>query len=276
MDLVLRHGDIENHFFRKFFEKEYNKVVVRVSGGLDSALILYLFAKFAEEKNPNLEIYCFTALDTLWTFGDTEGTSKNVVKFVQEQFPSIKIEHKFFPFTRQGYSTERLRKFSNKWNKSMKGKNSIVEPILNQYVKDTDSPFACIGTTKNISLDVTEEYENFEDYPGTDLTRKTLKYCTPAGPPASHRNNDGRTYRSRYGGIRSEENMPWWGLDKTFVAHQYKVFDLMNTLYPMTESCVYAPHLKNENYNIEKPPCKMCYWCNERYFSFGSYDYGVE
>ena len=70
--------------------------------------------------------------------------------------------------------------------------------------------------------------------------------------------------------------MPWWGLDKTFVAHQYKVFDLMNTLYPMTESCVYAPHLKNENYNIEKPPCKMCYWCNERYFSFGSYDYGVE
>lgn len=269
-DLILTHDGIANHYYRLFFEEwKYNRVVVRVSGGVDSALTLYLFAKFASDLDYDLELNAFTGVDTVWNdqYGDTIGSSKNVVKFVKDKFPSVKISHKLSPFTRKEFSSEKMIKWGGHPNAN-KGKNYYILPLLNQYIEETNSQLSVNGSTRNIRLDVTERYcDAFEDYPGTDKTRKTMRYY-------------GQGDFSRDNPEDTEENIketPWYAVDKTFIAAMYQKFDLMDGLYPLTESCTHAPYLDTcRGTKFEKPPCRTCYWCNERYYAFGSYDYALQ
>lgn len=275
-DLVLTHDGIENHYFRLFFEEwKYRRIVVKVSGGTDSALILYLFAKFASDLNYDLELNVFTGVDTVWQekFGDTIGSSKNVVNFVKDKFPSAKISHKLFPFTRGEVISEKMIKWGKHPN-SNKPKRHYVWPLVKQYVEETNSQIDVSGTTLNISRDVTDAYvEAFEDYPGTDKTRERLRYYG-RGATDSDRENAEDFLRSR--GKKIEE-VPWYAVDKTFIAAMYHKFDLMDDLYPLTESCIHAPYVNTcGNVKFEKPPCRVCYWCNERYYAFGSYDYALQ
>jgi hypothetical protein len=61
---------------------------------------------------------------------------------------------------------------------------------------------------------------------------------------------------------------PWRLVDKKFIAYQYRKFDLMESLYPLTGSCV------NPDWNGN--PCKQCDWCKEKYWAFGCYDRGIK
>jgi hypothetical protein len=58
------------------------------------------------------------------------------------------------------------------------------------------------------------------------------------------------------------------GIDKKFLACQYKKFNLIDSLYPLTKSCV-DPDSKGA-------PCKKCDWCKEKFWAFNSYDGGVK
>jgi len=219
----------------------------------------------------------FTAVDVFWdeTFGNTAETSKNVVKFVKDKFPSVKINHKLFPFTRNENHSPKIIKWGKHPN-SFKGKNYYIVPMLEQYIEETNSQIAVHSVTKNIPLEVTEVYSNFENYPGTDRTQKTLRYYKNYGPAPKNRNSaegilDSNTYRQM-----KVEEMPWYSVDKTFIAAMYRKFDLMDSLYPLTESCVHSPVSTNIDNDLEGTPCRACYWCNERYYAFGSYDYALQ
>lgn len=56
----------------------------------------------------------------------------------------------------------------------------------------------------------------------------------------------------------------WRLVDKKFIAYQYEKFGLMDTIYPLTASCV-SPTDNGD-------PCKKCWWCKEKYWAFGYYD----
>lgn len=273
-DLILTHDGIANHYYRLFFEEwKYKRVVVRVSGGTDSALTLYLFAKFASDLNYDLELNAFTGVDTVWNdqYGDAIGSSKNVVKFVKDKFPSVKISHKLFPFTRKEFASEKMIKWGKHPNAD-KGKNYYIVPLLNQYIEETNSEIAVSGSTMNISLDVTDRYcDDFEDYPGTDKTRKRMRYYGQG----DFTRETAEVFLSS--GDKKIEEVPWYAVDKTFIAAMYRKFDLMDGLYPLTESCTHIPYLDTcRGTKFEKPPCRTCYWCNERYYAFGSYDYALQ
>lgn len=57
-------------------------------------------------------------------------------------------------------------------------------------------------------------------------------------------------------------------VDKKFLAAQYKKFNLMQDLFPLTKSCT-VPYQNGI-------PCKECDWCKEKYWAFGCYDGGIK
>lgn len=58
---------------------------------------------------------------------------------------------------------------------------------------------------------------------------------------------------------------PWSIVNKKFIAAQYKKFGI-EELSNLTNSCT----------DSSITPCKKCWWCRERYWAFGSYDYGLQ
>jgi hypothetical protein len=56
----------------------------------------------------------------------------------------------------------------------------------------------------------------------------------------------------------------WRLVDKKFIAYQYNKFNLMDTIFPLTASCV--------NPDDNGDPCKCCWWCREKHWAFGYYD----
>ena len=56
----------------------------------------------------------------------------------------------------------------------------------------------------------------------------------------------------------------WRLVDKKFIAYQYNKFNLMDTIFPLTASCV--------NPDDNGDPCKCCWWCHEKHWAFGYYD----
>ena len=62
--------------------------------------------------------------------------------------------------------------------------------------------------------------------------------------------------------------VPFNNVDKRFIAENYKKFNLMDELFPITASCVgYAKATDNFS-----KPCKECWWCREKKWAFGMYD----
>ena len=62
--------------------------------------------------------------------------------------------------------------------------------------------------------------------------------------------------------------VPFNNVDKRFISENYKKFNLMEELFPITASCVgYA----KDTDNFSKP-CRVCWWCREKKWAFGMYD----
>lgn len=56
--------------------------------------------------------------------------------------------------------------------------------------------------------------------------------------------------------------LPWINMTKKDIANVYKKYDLLDSLFPLTRSCV-------GDYLPEKPHCGDCWWCKEREWGFG-------
>ena len=57
--------------------------------------------------------------------------------------------------------------------------------------------------------------------------------------------------------------------DKSYVKMMYEKYDVLNTLFPLTASCIGWPHETNDGQH----PCRICVWCKERLWAFGSNDF---
>ena len=64
--------------------------------------------------------------------------------------------------------------------------------------------------------------------------------------------------------------MPFINIDKKFIAGLYEQFNLIDTLFLSTMSCI---GFKKETKNFTEP-CRKCFWCYEKKWAFGCYDGG--
>ena len=61
---------------------------------------------------------------------------------------------------------------------------------------------------------------------------------------------------------------PFIAVNKRFVAEVYREYNLMD-LFNLTASCI-AEDYKTDYFH---KPCKKCWWCREKHWAFGCYDY---
>jgi len=65
---------------------------------------------------------------------------------------------------------------------------------------------------------------------------------------------------------------PWTNIDKKIIASMYKEENLIETLFSITRSCAYDPTHPYFIENVKDPGyghCGECWWCEERYWAFG-------
>ena len=64
------------------------------------------------------------------------------------------------------------------------------------------------------------------------------------------------------------EYSPFKDVDKDLLLKYMKMSFLLETLFPLTRSCLGSAEVTD----YHEKPCKMCYWCEEKHWAFGQYD----
>lgn len=88
--MILEHDGIEVDFFDKF-PRDLHKVGIFLSGGADSALILYLLVKMADERNQELKIYPINGFEVTSPDCDSEKAAKSIIEFIRNNTSTDRI-----------------------------------------------------------------------------------------------------------------------------------------------------------------------------------------
>ncbi len=215
------------------FNTKNVKIGIAVSGGADSALLLYLTAKHIKDaeiipwsgyeiENKNYGFRPFTIYD-----------AKNVVDVVRNKLPDANIsQHYIWSYDRRGQNKKIYMKDE--------AKKCLDNGIIDLYVS---------GRTANPPKEILYEIE------------KKLSEHTP-GPIDTSRSH---THLER---PSDTYYAPFININKKVISSLYQKYNCMKDLFSVTQSCVGWSH--QTNWFTE--PCKQCFWCHERKWAFGRYD----
>ena len=254
-------------FFNFDYDTIGNKLPlgISLSGGTDSAILLYLMAKYLN----GVTIQPWTAFETSnnpeFENPVTIEAVEAVIEYVKNKFPEANIldGHKFY-MDKDDYevNAEALLVNIPGWEYYPMGHGGVVK-ILNMR-KHVNHAFAtgmfgllCEGITMNPPQYVLDSWPKSVSYEPRRSVSDNINLECYAAPTKDLKD------RAHY--------KPFINIDKKFIARLYEQEDVMD-LYRLTESCV--AQARATNWFTE--PCRKCFWCYEKKWSFGSYDHGVE
>lgn len=226
------------------------KVCISLSGGLDSASVLYLICKHF----PQIEIIPFCARD-LNAPKDADAAIE-IVKWMQKQFPHVKIQdldiynfndrdESFVSFKECDLAIKNIARFQ-KLNRVQVSKIIQVDRIAQSVVAKNDYTLRIDGMTRNP--------------PKKDMKR--LGFFDKAERRRDQGDIRPQLYRTRNN--LNDMYQPYANADKKFVADVYRQNNLLDTLYPLTRSCVGTAR-QTDNFTKE---CRQCFWCYEKAWAF--------
>ena len=212
-------------------------VGVWVSGGADSALMLYLLCKQIKENNLKIRVQTCT-IDHKRPY---QNIGFKVVKKVQELLdcndiimgPQVYNSPKDIVWTPD--ELKQQFKDVNRFNFT----NGNIQVLYT-------------GTTLNPPVSIQEQFEygvlkDIELIRGRDVPKQINKYQV--------HEIDNKT-------IEFIEIRPFLETDKQAIAQLYKEHNLMDNLFPLTRSC--------EDLNTVTGHCGHCWWCEERLWGFNT------
>lgn len=264
-------GDQSIGFF-DFDYKEFaggNRIGISLSGGTDSAILFYLMAKHLPNDVVLVPWSSYEESDNpLKERPLTIEAAEEIIDFVRNAFPNSNIaEHYKFTFDRNCPILYKKAELVN-------------VPSWDMY------PMSTMGVVKMVAMWEEEQkaVDNniFGMLVGGITMNPPIKDMESAWQPPGWKHRFGPKYEARRSRVsqtlyhsdskhRLSSYHPFVNVDKSFVAGLYKQEGLMDTLYPMTESC--TGFATETNWFTE--PCKQCFWCWEKYWAFGSYDGGL-
>jgi len=228
-----------------------DKVLLSLSGGLDSAAILYLICHYF----PDTEIVPYTGHDVTAPM-DYECT-KDILQFIREIFPNANIkEQDAYRF--DIWDPEWRAKAQEQWDSETTiGLNGTV---VHKFKRLS-------GLVKVLFLNANADRLK-NQYPG-----HTIMTGMTANPPVeeqrkygfydvAERRRDRRDHQIQW--KMGRQYQPLVNVDKKFVAGVYKDHNLMDSLYPFTSSCVG----KFDDTDYYSTPCGNCFWCGEKTWAF--------
>ena len=214
-------------YFSKF-PCEIENIGLSLSGGMDSALILWCLVEMLrgrEHLGKDVKIWCTHGYDIFKAPVHDGAVQTHSYKAAQRVLNWVKWHHK------DTTMIQPLHVFA--YEKKSKISKEAMHHANYEYIKHRYKvPFIIRGVTQGFGIP-----RNL-DRKGGDKGEKELIEIS-----------------------KSTWILPFGAVDKKFIAYQYKHFGL-HALTKITESC------------IEIPPCKECWWCDERYWAFGDYDGG--
>ena len=248
--------------FFDFDYSKYKKMGVSLSGGSDSALLFYLMAKHLK----NVQIVPWSAYeqsdDPLRERPLTIEAAEKIVDWIRNQFPNANISNHFkYVYDRTCPETfkeaEKLNTPEYKYYPMPTlgiVKVLLVHKGVSKMWEEGHIDFFANGITSNPPLDVMKDWRHYEE-------RRSRK-------------SDIFEYDKRPGKICESRiyYKPFVNINKKWVAGMFEQEGLMDTLFPLTESC--TGFAQDTNWWTE--PCRDCFWCNEKYWAFGCYDGGVQ
>ena len=207
-----------------------DKIAISMSGGLDSSLLTYLLCKEISDKKQNTKVYPLHGIDN--TRPTSPENIQNIINFLRNSFPTVEINDMLTWDNTKDY----------KIPKSKKDSDGLKKWCLEYNIK-----YLYQGRTANPPNEVLEEFGGFHQEERSHYRDKPIKELIKPF----------NAYLIR----------PWANVDKKFIYEQYKKHNLLDTLEPLTWSCIaYA-----EDTNFFTEPCKRCYWCKEKYWGFSKY-----
>ena len=234
--------------FFDFDHSAHDKIMLSLSGGTDSALLLYMICKYLPEK----QIICATGID-LWKDPFVGDYAAEIIEWTKKQFDS-QIIHETYTYHRQdpGYIEQAEKEISEAKDKTIfssvlgHAKQIAGRPHLKRIRTKHDVKLSIDGQSSNPPLEVQKKL-GFEH---VSEIRRNKKYDV---------------VRHHNGNIHHK---PLVNVDKKFIAGMYEQFNLLDSLFPITMSCIGD----GEDSKWYTEPCGKCYWCYEKKWAFGCYD----
>jgi hypothetical protein len=258
----------------------HDRVVINVSGGLDSASLLFLLCKYF----PKIEKHVFTGDDVNHPIDAFN--AENVVNHIMKKIPSHNIKsHDFISFDdmnpeilkevkllvekRPEYRTEFPyikrsldgRCIPHKFTDEEMFYGKIAKPLLNDrntsyIMKKYKCEVYLSGMTMNPPDD---EMKRLKFYHLAEKKRnESYKHILEV----KMQENIKKIYKPFNKGYQ-----PFHKVNKLFVKGILEEHSILDEIYPLTGSCTGGANITK----LWTEPCKECFWCHERKWAFGKF-----
>lgn len=210
-------------------------VGVWVSGGADSALMLYLLCKQIVDNNLPIKVQPCT-VDYKRPYQNIGYNIAIKVKEILDCDDTILTPQVYNPVGDTVWTPDELKQ-------QFKDINRVN--FANRHIQ-----VLYTGTTLNPPVNIQEQFEygvlqDIEAIRGRDVPKQIKKYST--------HEIDNQTFEFI-------EIRPFLETDKQGIGNLYKEHNLMDNLFPLTRSC--------EDLNTVTGHCGHCWWCEERFWGF--------
>jgi len=257
---------IKNKFGNVFFDLSEKHIILKFSGGFDSAILLYVLASEIHKNNLDITIHPITIkkigneknLPKLDKF-DPENNIKNLINFVKEQFPAVKISDPEF-----GTVDEWWLKGNEK--ASVYALNSLLKKVHKSlHVKHV---FDYSGVTKNPDIVIGEEFFNELDENGNEIIVHRN--------PEKHRDEIVNSFVENTVSVLIKENSitrvePFRNMDKRITISLAADYGILDFLLKNTRSCE-GRRGRTNNFTTTCTEEFRCWWCHEREWALNNYD----
>ena len=247
--MKITHG---NQTIDLFAEHVPSLAPISLSGGADSTSLFYLVSKHF----PDVELITYTCRDQ--NAPVDAKAAKQIVEWMQSEFPNNKIHDiQVFDFndrTEDFVTYEEVDQVTLEYpqfkgmRRTQVSKIIQVDKISWNIMKESDAEIRLDGMTRNPPSDEMKKLGFFDK--GERRRDKELPKVI------EWRQNKEHPPLSIY--------QPYANVDKKFVAGVFQDHNLMETLYPLTRSCVGTAR-QTDNF---KHVCNECFWCAEKAWAF--------
>jgi len=232
---------------------------IRISGGIDSATLCYIVFKYF----PHVKLLPITLYNVLRP--NARQSVHNVMTFLKNEFPDNKImESEIGVFDTTGYVKLDINDGIKRSPKDVFQKQ-FIPSLFKKYEGKLN--FILSGETLNPPL--SEQLKLFQEAENEFL-------------PA--RNDKKINLLHVYDNKSKYEYSPFRNFNKKQVAEIGKELNIVDKLFPLTETCETPPHRYDDYYSkkfeitYEKPgvePCQCCWPCREKYWAYGLFDFNT-
>lgn len=247
MIIDLETGKFE--FLENYNVEKIKAASLGLSGGTDSAALLYLLCLAI----PHAKIVCYCGVENLnpnpvLRRPTNVWYAEEIFNAMKEKFPNVDLVFESFSFDRydQVFVKKAKEIYDNAEDKStLPNFNGLlkimaVEDPVNEIRDRYNIDTWFTGLTSNPPL---EDQKRF-GFENTNMEpRRNIK-----------------------GG--NNINKPFINHDKKTIAAIFKKFNLMDDIFPLTQSC--TSNCLDTDYFTK--PCGKCYWCYEKLWAFGTMD----